>query len=255
MPKTLLIPALLLPFVVACGGGAPEPATSEAPAEPTAVVVDAATAGGLTGTITLDGDAPAAEVIRMNADPVCVREVTDTVTTQYFVVGDDGGVGNVFVYVKEGLSGSFPAPTETLTLDQRGCRYHPHVFGIQVGQPLEILNSDPTLHNIHAIPAVNQEFNTGQPIQGMKFSRTFTDREVMVPFKCDVHGWMNSYAGVLDHPYFAVTGTDGTFSIDMLPPGDYVIEAWHEKLGTQTQDMTVGPQETKELSFTFTPAT
>ena len=102
MPKTLLIPALLLPFVVACGGGAPEPATSEAPAEPTAVVVDAATAGGLTGTITLDGDAPAAEVIRMNADPVCVREVTDTVTTQYFVVGDDGGVGNVFVYVERG---------------------------------------------------------------------------------------------------------------------------------------------------------
>ncbi len=255
MPKTLLIPALLLPLVVACGGGAPEPATSETPAEPAVAVVDAATAGGLTGTITLDGDAPAAEVIRMNSDPVCVRQGTDTVTTQYFVVGDDGGMGNVFVYVKEGLSGSFPAPTESLTLNQEGCRYHPHVFGIQVGQPLDILNSDPTLHNIHAIPAANQEFNTGQPIQGMKFSRTFTDREVMVPFKCDVHGWMNAYAGVLDHPYFAVSGADGTFSIDMLPPGDYVIEAWHEKLGTQTQDVTVGPQETKELSFTFTSST
>ena len=254
MPRTLLIPVLVLPLVVACGG-AEEPVPSETPAAEEMTVVDEATAGGVTGTITLDGDAPAAEVIRMNADPICVREVEGTVLTHYFVVGDDGGLGNVFVYVKEGLSGSFPAPTEALTLDQQGCRYHPHVFGIRVGQPLEILNSDPTLHNIHATPAVNQEFNTGQPIQGMTFTREFTDYEVMVPFKCDVHGWMNAYVGVLDHPYFAVSGEDGTFSIDMLPPGDYVIEAWHEKLGTQTQDVTIGPQETKELTFTFTTTT
>ena len=241
---------LLVAVAVACGGG-------EAPAEPagapmpTAAPVDEATAGNVTGMVVLEGTPPAAEQIRMNADPVCVKEATST-ETEYFVVGDGGGLGNVFVYVKEGLGGrSFPTPSEPLTLDQDGCRYHPHVFGIQVGQTLEIVNSDPTLHNIHATPAANDEFNTGQPIEGMKFNRTFTSTEVMVPFKCDVHGWMNAYVGVLDHPYFAVSDSSGTFDISTLPPGAYVIEAWHEKLGTQTQNVTIGEKETTEISFTF----
>ena len=118
------------------------------------------------------------------------------------MVGSDGkSLGNVFVYVKDGLGNYvFDAPTEPATIDQKGCRYTPHVFGIRVGQPLEIVNSDPTLHNIHAMPKSNTEFNTGQPIQGMKTTHTFTAKEVMVPFKCDVHGWMNAYVGVLDHP-------------------------------------------------------
>ena len=122
---------------------------------------------------------------------------------------------------------------------------------IQVGQTLQILNSDPTLHNIHATPASNEEFNMGQPIQGMQFERTFDNVEVMVPFQCDVHGWMNAYIGVLDHPYFAVTATDGMFDISTLPPGNYVIEAWHEELGTQTQNVTVATGETADVSFTF----
>jgi hypothetical protein len=125
------------------------------------------------------------------------------------------------------------------------------VFGIQVGQPLEVVNNDPTLHNIHAIPKNNQEFNTGQPVEGMKYSHSFTAAEVMVPFKCDVHGWMNAYAGVLDHPYFGVTGSTGTFEINRLPPGTYTIEAWHEKLGTQTQSVTIGEKETKDVTFSF----
>jgi hypothetical protein len=125
------------------------------------------------------------------------------------------------------------------------------VFGVRVGQPLEIVNSDPTLHNIHAIPTGNQEFNTGQPIQGMKFTHTFTSPEVMVPFKCDVHGWMNAYAGVVAHPYFAVTGADGTFSLNKLPAGTYTVEAWHEKLGTQTQSITLGEKQTSDIAFTF----
>jgi hypothetical protein len=127
----------------------------------------------------------------------------------------------------------------------------PHVFGIQVGQPLEVLNSDPTLHNIHAVPRDNREFNRGQAITGQRDRFTFTTKEVMVPFKCDVHGWMNAYVGVLDHPYFAVSGADGTFSIKSLPPGTYTIEAWHEKLGTMTQTVTIGAKETKDLGFTF----
>ena len=221
-----------------------------APVTPSAAI-DEATVGGVRGMVMLQGTAPAPEVIRMNSDPVCLKQATDT-NTEYFLVGDGGHLGNVFVYVKQGLEGrKFPVPTATVVLDQKGCHYIPHVFGIQVGQPLQVVNSDPTLHNIHATPKTNAEFNTGQPIQGMKFQRQFKTKEVMVPFKCDVHGWMNAYVGVLDHPYFAVTKADGMFDMSRLPPGDYVIEAWHEKLGTQTQNVTIGPKETKDISFTF----
>ncbi len=241
----------LFAIAVACGGGETpqEPLSSET--TPAVTPVDEATAGNLAGTVALEGTPPAAEQIRMNSDPVCLKEATDT-ETEYFAVGNDGGLGNVFVYVKEGLDDrSFPAPSESLTLTQEGCRYQPHVFGIQVGQTLEVLNGDPTLHNIHATPELNDEFNTGQPIEGMKFERTFTSAEVMVPFRCDVHGWMNAYAGVLNHPYFAVSDNTGAFDISTLPPGNYVIEAWHEKLGTQTQNVTIGENETKEISFQF----
>ena len=235
---------LVLAVAAACGGG------SEAPAEPAAPAFDPATAGNVTGSIMFEGDAPAAETIRMNSDPVCLKQATDT-ETEYYVVGDGGGLGNVFVYVKSGLSGSFPPASDTIILDQQGCRYTPHVFGIQVGQTLQVVNSDPTLHNIHATPANNAEFNTGQPIQGMTFDREFDNVEIMVPFKCDVHGWMNAYVGVLDHPFFAVSGGDGAFDISGLPPGTYEIEAWHEELGTQTQSVTVAEGGTAEVSFTF----
>ena len=125
-----------------------------------------------------------------------------------------GKLANVFVYIKSGLGKyAFDQPTDPVIISQKNCRYAPHVFGIRVGQPLTILNDDPTLHNIHALPKNNSEFNVGQPIQGMKMNETFTAPEVMVPFKCDVHGWMHAYAGVLDHPYFAVTAADGTFSL------------------------------------------
>ena len=240
---------LILAVAAACGGGSEAPA--EAPAEPAAPAFDPATAGNVTGSIMLEGEPPAAETIRMNSDPVCVKQATDS-ETNYYVVGEGGGLGNVFVYVKEGLQGSFPPASDTVILDQQGCRYLPHVFGIQVGQTLQVVNSDPTLHNIHATPANNPEFNTGQPIQGMTFDRTFDNVEVMVPFKCDVHGWMNAYLGVLDHPFFAVTAPDGSFDISGLPPGDYVIEAWHEELGTQMQNVSVAEGGTAEMSLTFT---
>jgi plastocyanin len=242
--------------IAACGGGGggTTPATESAPADvvaPAAAKVDEATAGNINGKVVLEGAAPKNEVIKMNADPVCMREAKGTQTQETFV-GEGGALGNVFVYVKEGLGDrQFDVPTETVTLDQEGCRYHPHVFGIRVGQPLSIVNNDPTLHNIHAVPKTNKEFNTGQPIEGMKFAHTFTDPEVMVPFKCDVHGWMNAYAGVVNHPYFAVTGNGGTFELKTLPPGNYVVEAWHEKLGTMTQNVTVGEKETKDITFTF----
>ncbi len=248
--RTLLafVSFFVLAIASACGGGSEAPTESAAPAAP---VFDPATAGNMAGMITLEGTPPPPEKIRMNADPICLKEATDT-DTNYYVVGADGGFGNVFVYVKEGLEGhTFPAPSDSVTIDQNGCRYIPHVFGIRVDQTLVILNSDPLLHNIHVRPISNTEFNIGIPVPGMKFERTFTTPEVMVPFKCDVHGWMNAYVGVLDHPYFAVTGENGSFDINNLPPGDYVVEAWHEMLGTQTQNVTVGEKATVELSFTF----
>jgi len=243
--------------VVACGGGSKEASsTSAEPGGGGGPKVDTATAGGVKGTVAVDGTVPKNDQIKMNADPVCVRENTTPQFQETYEVGSDGkALANVFVYVKDGLGNySYDAPTDKPTIDQKNCRYHPHVFGMRVGQPLEIINSDPTLHNIHALPKNNQEFNNGQPIQGMKMTHTFDKPEVMVPFKCDVHGWMNAYVGVLPHPYFAVTKDDGKFELKDLPPGTYTIEAWHEKLGPMTQSVTLGAKETKQITFSFKPA-
>ncbi|HWM95376.1 MAG TPA: carboxypeptidase regulatory-like domain-containing protein [Thermoanaerobaculia bacterium] len=247
-----------LALLVACGGGGegdgegddvPE-ASSEAPA----AEVDTANAGGVKGAVNYSGpdtDTP----IAMNADPTCASLHSTPVDTGKYQV-KEGKLGNVFVYVKTGLEGkSFPTPTEKKTLDQQGCQYHPHVMGIQVGQPLTVKNSDATLHNIHAMPKSNPEFNQGQPIKDMSFDKTFEKAEVMVPFKCDVHPWMNAYVGVLDHPYYAVSGEDGSFSIDKLPAGTYTLEAWHEELGTATQQVTVAANQTVDVNFDFQPRT
>ena len=244
---------------LACGGGSSEKKPAESAATAAAAgggaKVDAATAGDVKGMAVIDGAAPTNTAIKMNADPVCMKaNGTPQSQETYMVAADGKGLGNVFVYVKDGLDKyTFDTPTESAKIDQKDCRYHPHVFGMRVGQPLEILNSDPTLHNIHALPKDNAEFNNGQPIQGMKMTHTFDKPEVMVPFKCDVHGWMNAYVAVLNHPYFMVTDKDGKFDLPNLPPGTYTLEAWHEKLGTQTATVTIGAKESKDVTFTFKP--
>ena len=208
-------------------------------------------AGSVVGKITYDGKAPRPRVIRMSSDPLCMTEKGGS-TSEVLLVGPGSGLQNAFVYVKDGLAGkTFPAPKTPIVLDQQGCRYSPHVIGIQVGQPLEIRNSDPLLHNVHAEGAINRPFDVGQPLQGIKTTHTFTTREVMIPVKCQVHAWMRGYIGVLEHPFFAVTDADGRFSIPQLPPGTYTVEAWHERLGTQTQQITVAPKDAKTLDFTF----
>ena len=243
--------------LVACGGSQE---TSNKSAEPSAPAgtpagqkVDTATAGDVKGTVTLDGTAPKNQPIKMNADPVCLKANKDPQFQETFVLGSDGKtLGNVYVYVKDGLGNYvYDMPTETAKIDQKNCRYHPHVFGVRAGQKIEIVNSDPTLHNIHAMPKANTEFNAGQPMEGMKNEHVFDKKEVMVPFKCDVHGWMNAYVGVLDHPYYAVTDKDGKFELKSLPPGTYTVEAWHEKLGAMDQKVTLGQKETKDVNFTF----
>jgi plastocyanin len=244
--RTLVFTAFVATLAAACGGGEkPAPA----PATPISNPVDAATAGAVTGKVSFMGTPPPSETISMSSDPRCMNAGAKTETV---IVSGDGSLQNVFVYVKDGLGNlKFPVPTTPLVLDQKGCQYRPHVFGVQAGQPIEILNSDATLHNIHAWPQANQEFNMGQALQGMKDTHTFTTQEIMVPFRCDVHRWMNSFVGVVAHPFFAVTGADGAFSLQGLPPGTYTIEAWHEKFGTKTASVTIGPKESKDVAFTF----
>jgi plastocyanin len=167
------------------------------------------------------------------------------------VVNKNGTLKNVLVYVKDGLGGKkFDAPSTKLEFDQKGCEYTPHVLGIQTGQELEIINSDPTLHNVHSLSKDNSQFNVAQPKQGMKLTKKF-DKPETFRVKCEVHTWMGAYIGVFPHPYFAVTGGDGSFSLKKLPPGEYTIEAWHEKYGVQTMKVKVGATGEAKADFKF----
>ncbi len=228
--------------VAACG-------VAVALATAVATAQGAAAAGSVVGKITYEGKAPRPRVIRMGSDPLCMTEKGGALS-EVLVVGPGSGLQNAFVYVKDGLGNkTFPAPKTPVVLDQQGCKYMPHVVGIQVGQPLEVRNSDPTLHNVHAVPKINKEFNFGQPIKGMKSMKSFDKPEVMVPFRCDVHGWMNAYAGVVPHPFFAVSKADGSFEIKGLPAGSYTIEVWHEQLGTRTMKVTVSAKAGATANF------
>jgi plastocyanin len=250
----VLFALCLVAVFAACGGGEQASEGGEQAEETAPAGFDESKAGTVNGKVAYTGTADPDTPIAMNADAVCASLHATPVTTEK-IVAKDGNLANVFVYVKSGLPAgmTFSAPAEKKVLDQQGCQYHPHVSGIQVGQPLVIRNSDATLHNIHAMPTANDEFNEGQPFKDMEKERTFTAKEVMIPFKCDVHPWMSSYMGVLDHPYYAVSGEDGSFSIAKLPPGTYELEAWHEELGTQTQQVTVPESGTVEVSFSFAP--
>ena len=241
---------LAIALAAACGGQQ----TAQRTAPPGALRVDETKSGRIAGQVTFEGTAPQNPAINAGSDPVCARENKDGLSFENVVV-ESGGLNNVFVYVKDGVGKYyFDAPAQPVKLDQQGCRYRPHVFGVQAGQPIEITNSDPTLHNVNAVASVNRGFNFGQPMQGMKNTATFTAPEVMVRLKCDVHGWMSAYAGVLEHPYFAVTSGGGKFELKNVPAGTYTVEAWHEKLGAQTQSVSVAEKESKEVTFSFKAA-
>ena len=244
--------AVLSLVSTACSSPAPAPAAAPPGG---GKQVDAATAGTISGKVTFTGTAPKPDMLRMTADPACVQASGAMVPSEALIVAADGSVQNTFVYIKDGVDKaySFDVPAKAVTLDQRGCKYGPRIIGIRAGQPLEVVNSDATLHNVHALPMQNQEFNHGQAEKAPTLTHTFTVPEVMVRFKCDVHGWMLAYVGVMSNPYFAVTGTDGTFEIKGVPPGTYTLAVWHEKLsGESTQSVTLGDHDTKTAAFTFT---
>ncbi|HVH66882.1 MAG TPA: carboxypeptidase regulatory-like domain-containing protein [Gemmatimonadales bacterium] len=243
----------LLVFVLACGQGDKSSPRESAPAQPAAA--PSAPAGGatVTGEVKFVGRAPANPPIDMSEEPKCKGDYTAPPHEPIAVVNPNGTLSDVFVYVKTGVpaGATYAPPTTPVVIDQKGCLYHPRVFGIMVGQPLRIVNSDPLLHNIKAMGKENRPFNISQPAAGMTTERTFTAREDMLPFECNVHGWMHAFAGVLPYPFFATTGSDGRFTIKDLPPGTYTIEAWHEKYGSRTATVTVTGTETKTVDFTY----
>ena len=209
-------------------------------------------AGDIQGKITFDGKAPKMKSLRMDADPVCVANNEVTPRKEWLILDENNGLKNVLVFVKESpstpLSGDYSPPPNPAVIDQNGCVYVPHVLGVMVGQNLDILNSDGPLHNINALPKVNKEFNKAMPRSKKRMTVQFNRSEAPFKVKCDVHPWMGAFIGVFDHPYFAVTGDDGSYVISGLESGDYIIEAWHEKLGSQTANVTVGDSA---ANFTF----
>ncbi|HTR99907.1 MAG TPA: carboxypeptidase regulatory-like domain-containing protein [Bacteroidota bacterium] len=210
-----------------------------------------AVAGDVAGKVSFTGTAPKMARIMMNADPVCVKQHKTPVTGEEVVVNKNGTLRNVLIYVKEGLgSRKFDAPASKVEFDQKGCMYDPHVVGIQTGQELDVVNSDPTLHNVHSLSKENPQFNVAQPKQGMRLAKKFDKPEVF-KVKCEVHTWMGAYIGVFSHPFYAVTGDDGTFHLKGLPAGQYTIEAWHEKYGTQQVKVTVAASGAATADFTY----
>jgi len=208
---------------------------------------------GVTGGVTVTAP-PAAQRIDMSGDRYCSEATAARTVLDRAVVADaQGRLANVVVYIRAGSAagGGGAASAEPVLLDQLDCAYTPRVLAVRVDQPVIIRNSDATLHNVHVRAKNNREFNIGQPMKGIESRRTFGAAEVGINVTCDIHGWMEGAIAVFDHAYFAVSGNDGSFLIDALPPGSYVLEAWHETLGVQEQSVTVPVGGTAEVSFTF----
>ena len=215
--------------------------------------VDPATAGSLHGKVTFRGVKPARAMISMDSEAECQQaHAGHPVYDEPVVVGKDAGLANTFVYIQSGLEGKkFEPVQEAVTLDQRGCMFVPRVIAIRAGQTLNLRNSDSVSHNVHPMPKENREWNQQQSPQTPDIQHRFARPEIMIPVKCNVHSWMHAYIGVVEHPYFAVTGADGRFAFGNVPPGDYTIAVWHERLGNQSQPVHVDASAHATVDFTY----
>jgi plastocyanin len=239
---------MVLGLAILAGCSQSQPVTGQ-PVKAANITVDAATAGTISGVVSFAGAASKAKTLDMSADPGCP---TGPQPAEVIVL-KDGKLANVFVYVKEGLPKNlvFAHLIAPVTLDQKGCRYNPHMLGIEAGAPLTITNTDTADHNIHDMPSKNPPFNESQMPTDKPITKTFATPEMMIPVQCNQHPWMRAYINVMVNPYFAVSAADGSFEIKNLPPGEYTIAAVHEKFGEQTMKVTVGPKATAKASFSF----
>ncbi|MCW5980674.1 MAG: carboxypeptidase regulatory-like domain-containing protein [Bryobacteraceae bacterium] len=244
--------ASLLAFGAGCGGERTEQAQEQPGAEGGAVWKPTGQEGSVTGKINFQGQPPKYRAILMDADSVCAAQHSGPVYPDSVVVNNNGTLRNVFVYVKSGLEGkSFEVPSDSVELDQEGCIYKPHVLGIQARQQLKVVTSDNTTHNIHPIPKVNREWNVSQPPGADPIMQTFSRPETSIPVKCNQHPWMRAYIHVMGHPFYAVSGDDGSFKIEGLPAGEYELEAVHEEYGATTQKVTVAANQPSAADFGF----
>ena len=210
--------------------------------------------GSIAGVVAYTSAAPTPRRIQMDSDPICAQKGKDATSEELLV--KDGKLQNAFVFVKSGLpKNTFATPSQEVVLDQVGCRYVPHVLGIQTNQTLKVVNSDATNHNVHPVPQKNREWNETQYASAPPIIKKFPLEEVLIPVKCNQHSWMKAWVGVLKHPFFAVSGPDGTFTIKGLPPGEYELEAWHEKLNPRTLKVTVKEKAEAKADFSFEAAT
>jgi hypothetical protein len=222
-------------------------ALAAGPAAPAALAGDEGS-GVIAGKVSFIGSPPPPRKVKLTADPKCAEIHKGGLDVQPVRV-TGGGLAEVLVHVKSGITGSYPAPSAPVLLDQVGCQYQPRMVAIMVGQPLRVRNSDDTLHNIHPRPTANKEFNAGQPRKGMETTKTFDAPELMIPTGCDVHPWMRAYISVLSNPFFAVTREDGSYEIKGLPDGDYELEAVHNELGSVSVRISVRQGKENRLDF------
>ena len=253
-PFWLFSPLLVIACLFSACGGTPNQKPAAQVQHPTRKI-DLATTGSVAGTVVLEGAPPAAKPIDMSAEPFCAKLNANQVMPPQVVTGDAGGLANVVVYVKD-----FPTdyivdpPPAAATLEQRGCMYDPHIVALRTGQILEIKNEDQATHNVLAMPNQNPKWNRSETPGAAPLEETFANPELAISLRCNVHPWMKSYVFVLSHPYYAVTGKDGQFELKNLPPGTYTIEAWQEKYGVRESTVTIGLNELKPLTFTFSAA-
>jgi plastocyanin len=253
--RAKLLIFLLIAALAACPRSTPTNHTQPTPASPGWFQVDPQTAGVVTGKALFAGKAPRSKKVNMDGDPICAKLHPTAVLDEPIAVDRNGALANVFVYIKRGLEGKkFEPPANSAdpaVMDQKGCWFGPRVLGVRTGQTFKVTNSDPLTHNIHPLAQVNREWNQSQPPGAEPLIRRFTQPEIMIRVKCNIHPWMRAWIGVVDHPYFAVTGADGSFHLRDVPPGNYTIEAWQEELGSQEQQVTLTPSGKNEIVFKF----
>lgn len=247
---------LLLAGAILMSAGCKKSGSNSGPAAPAGqqyTQIDPATAGSVEGTVHLIGKAPERIEIDMDQDPACAMSPYGKNLTEG-IVSTGGKLANVYVYIKDGLGNKlYAAPRTPAVLDQKGCRYTPHVLAAMVGQPVEFRNSDPTMHNIHMQPTVagNQQVDISQPPNGGTMQHVFARPELMIPVRCNNHPWMQAFLNIASNPFFAVTGDDGHFAIHGLPPGTYTLVAVQEQLGQQQATVNVTTHGTATADFSF----